>query len=397
MFEDYNIHARHPLALHCLITLQSPLSHIGEVVGNVSNLNTLKLIDPEGQARPCFVYSGNALRNGILRRQGIADALTQLGLTVNPDLHHTLFAGGRIDGSTGSDLELDARIRTLMPGLSVLGTAKPANVFGVKDAQMISGRLNVGSAFLVCYESANYVFSQLPGILPSGVREALSQLEQAKRMVEDDPFASNDDSQLRALRAELIPRIRKELKTSYEFLVSQQTTRRDSTTDPGLQSFLPQRVEQLALPLGGYAEEPAAKKGKKGQKTAGEAPAKKDDRMIASDVLIMGGAKMYSRWDFNGTDIEEGFLYAALMQWAKSPYLGGKNQRGNGLASIQLWYVDPNTGERGRCLEVGLDQQVMSARAEEYHARYQDYLARYRAYLEEGAVQSQIRGFLGNA
>jgi hypothetical protein len=120
MFENYDIYNKNQVTLHLLITLQTPLSHIGEVTGNVSNLKTLKLIDLTSQSRQCFVYSGNALRNGLLRRKGVASALDRLGLKVNPDTHHTMFAGGRIDGSTASDMELDKKVRQLLPWLSVL-------------------------------------------------------------------------------------------------------------------------------------------------------------------------------------------------------------------------------------------------------------------------------------
>ena len=131
MITEYDIYKRNRLTLHCVFTLISPLSHIGEVSGNVSNLKTIKLLDLENTPRSCFVYSGNALRNGILRRVGTASALSDLGLFVNPDTHHTMFAGGRIDGSTACDMELDKKIRQLLPWLSVLGAAKPVNVFGI--------------------------------------------------------------------------------------------------------------------------------------------------------------------------------------------------------------------------------------------------------------------------
>ncbi|MFM6022886.1 MAG: hypothetical protein ACKPER_08175, partial [Dolichospermum sp.] len=87
MFKDYDIFDRERLTLHCVITTQTPLSHIGEVSGNVSNLKTSKLLDFEENPRSVFSYSGNALRNGILRRVGVASVLSELGLQVNPDTH----------------------------------------------------------------------------------------------------------------------------------------------------------------------------------------------------------------------------------------------------------------------------------------------------------------------
>ena len=192
MFNNYDIYRRDRISLHVVINLLSPLSHIGEVSGNVSNLKTLKLLDFEGNPRSCFVYSGNALRNGILRRRGTSAALENLGLSVNPDVHHTLFAGGRIDGSTASDMDLDRKIRQLMPWLSVLGTAKPAKVFGVKDAQMVQGRLNVGSAYLICYESTPYVYEQFPGILPPDALEGIEAILTTRKDLISDPFIKPD-------------------------------------------------------------------------------------------------------------------------------------------------------------------------------------------------------------
>jgi len=63
MFSEYNPYDRHRVTFHCLITLKSPLSHIGKVSGNVSNLKTLTLLDIEGNPRECLTYSG--IRRGV--------------------------------------------------------------------------------------------------------------------------------------------------------------------------------------------------------------------------------------------------------------------------------------------------------------------------------------------
>lgn len=321
MFANYNVFERSRVTFHNVITLQSPLSHIGEVVGNTSNLNTLKILDLEGNPKQCFVYSGNALRNGILRRRGVARALTQLGLTLNPDVHHTMFAGGRIDGSTGNDMELDKQIRQLMPWLSVLGTAKPVGVFRVKDAQMVQGRINVGNAYLVCYESAAYLAEQFPAVLPPESLEGIKALLEAKRDIYADPFSiptSEAIAHYNDCKSQHLPLLRKQLRTFPEYICVAQTTRRDSTADTNLRGFLEGSApEQLSL-LG----ESKPKK------------EKKSDQMIASDRLIMAGSKLYSRWDFHGSAIEEGFIYDALLGFAEFPYLGG---RGTGEMGWRQW------------------------------------------------------------
>ena len=159
---NYNPHDRHNIKLHLQITLLQPLSHISESVGNQTNLRTMKVTDLEGNPSEVFCLSGNSLRNRILRRCGIDSFLSQIGVQVSPTMHHALFCGGAIDGGTGNDLDLDKKIRQLLPCLSVLGTAKPKGLFGVGDAQMVHGRIAVGDAYLACVESAEYIYRQFP-------------------------------------------------------------------------------------------------------------------------------------------------------------------------------------------------------------------------------------------
>jgi hypothetical protein len=372
MFKNYDIHDRNQVTFHLLITLQTPLSHIGEVTGNVSNLKTLKLIDLTGQPRQCFVYSGNALRNGILRRKGVASALDRLNLKVNPDTHHTMFAGGRIDGSTASDMGLDKKIRQILPWLSVLGTAKPVGVFGSNKSQMVQGRINVGSAYLICFESLRYLYQQCKGFLEHS--------DMIKDLIESEfnnPFSEPDNNVI-AKRQELInlniPFLRKHYKSWTEFITIDQTTRRASIKDPLLLPYLTQETNFL-----------------EGDKK--EEKEKKSDQMIASDRLIMAGSKLYSRWDFNGTNIEEGFIYDALLEFAKSPYLGGKGNRGNGLVSIEIWY---NTNEeQGHLLSIGTDSEIVTERVTNQLRSYQDYLTEYREFLDSAKDGKEIKNLLG--
>ena len=376
MFKDYDVFNREKLTLHCVITTQTPLSHIGEVSGNVSNLKTLKLLDFEGNPRSIFTYSGNALRNGILRRVGVAAALTELGLQVNPDTHHTMFAGGRIDAGTASDTELDKKIRVLMPWLSVLGTAKPAKVFGSKDAQMVQGRINVGSAYLVCYESAEYIYNQIPSALPPRVQPIIEQLLQAKNKLSSDPFVPTkleDADFWESSKSKYLPLLQKHLKTWTEYLTIDQTTRRDSTLDPNLLKFLPSEAQAQL----------------KGDGTTKE---KKSDQMIASDRLIMPGAKLYSRWDLNCTQVEQGWIFDTLLKFAESPYIGGKGNRGNGRISLNFWFS--STTERGLLWssESGIESKKFSIA----HAKYREYINQYQQFLSEAKTSTELKNLLGS-
>ena len=383
MFSNYDIYDRDRITLHAVINLLSPLSHIGEVSGNVSNLKTLKLLDFEGNPRSCFVYSGNALRNGILRRRGTSAALDELNLTVSPDVHHTLFAGGRIDGSTGSDMDLDKRIRQLMPWASVLGTAKPAGVFNKKDAQMVQGRLAVGSAYLMCYESAPYIYEQFPGILSPESLEGIEAILSSRADLVADPFSKPDKGAIAAYnetKANYLPVLRKVLRSWTEYLVVDQTTRRDSTHDPELRRFLKGQTQEGQLSLFGSAEKSEEKE------------KKKSDQMIASDRLIMAGSKLYSRWDLHTTKVETGWIVDTLLKFAESPYLGGKSNRGNGLCSMEFWYQKGSA--RGHFLSVATGQNTLSPEASTAHTAYQEYLDQYRQFLTEAKESNELRGLL---
>lgn len=386
MLNNYNPNDREIITLHCVIDLLQPLSHIGEVTGNVSNLKTVKLLDIEGVSRACFVYSGNALRNGILRRVGISHVLDQTGLTVNPNVHHTLFAGGRIDGSTANDMELDNKIRRLMPWLSVLGTAKPVGVFGSKNAQMIQGRINVGSAYLVCYESARLVASQIPGILPRDIIKAIKHLQEFE--CSQSPFEPMDmdrAAQWQSIKEEIIPILKKKLKTWTEFLTIDQTIRRDSTEDPSLVKFL---ADDNTLSIQGdlfnQIEKPKASSTKSNV----------SHKMIASDRLIAAGSKLYSRWDINATKVEIGWVIDTLLQFAKFPYLGGKGNRGNGLCKLDFWYQQGEN--KGHFLSVSTENQVLSDTAKASHAAYREYLEAWKQYIES-ANKQEMRNFLNAA
>jgi hypothetical protein len=376
MFENYDIFDREKLTLHCLITLQTPLSHIGEVSGNVSNLKTAKLLDFEGNPRSVFVYSGNAIRNGILRRVGVAAALKELGIKVNPDTHHTMFAGGRIDGGTASDMQLDKKIRVLLPWLSVLGTAKPTGVFASKDAQMIAGRINVGSGYLVCYESAEYVYNQVPAILPPKVQPIMEQLLSAKNRLTSDPFnptSVEDLDRWENTKAKYLPLLQKQMKTWTEYLTIDQTTRRDSTLDPNLLKFLPSENQSQL----------------KGDGTARE---KKSDQMIASDRLIMPGAKLYSRWDLTCTQVEQGWIFDTLLKFSESPYIGGKGNRGNGRVHLDFWF---QSGE-DKGLLCSLKDGILSDRFLNSHQKYREYINQYQQFLSEAKTSNELRNLLGS-
>lgn len=388
MFNQYNPNERHHIKFDVVIKLLAPLSHIGESVGNQSNLKTLKITDIEGESSEVFVYSGNALRNGILRRRGFDSFLSQVSLEVSPDVHQLLFAGGFIDGSTGCDLELDKKIRQLLPPLSVLGGAKPKGVFGIKDAQMLQGRINIGDGILVCYESAEHIYNNFPACLPTAVLGGLEQILKAKQEIENkriEYWLNNQDKKVETaeyhtLLEEWKPFLEDKLRAYPQWLTWNQKVRMDSLKQPELTKFLEGTKQEGQLSLLG---DTAPKKAEKAH----------TQQMIMGEWLLQQGATLYSRWTANISDIEEGFIADALLNFAKCPYLGGKSNTGCGLVQIDIYY---SSGENsGHWMQIKQENQIMSDRSESKYLAYQEYLQQYRELLEDLKTGKELKNLLG--
>ncbi len=388
---NYNPHDRHNIKLHLQITLLQPMSHISESVGNQTNLRTMKVTDLEGNPSEVFTLSGNALRNRILRRCGIDSFLDQIGVQVSPTMHHALFCGGAIDGGTGNDLDLDKKIRQLLPALSVLGTAKPKGLFGVSDAQMVHGRIAVGDAYLVCVESAEYIYRQFPPALPIEVISALEQIVDGKQLQHSQRVnqwlgidTEVNQYDLKELLTEWMPYLGEKLRYYSDWLTYNQKTRRDSLHDPNFAKHLIGATPQPKIGQGDLfvvADDSPKKKPEK----------EKSQQMIMGNWLLQTGATLYSYWTANITRIEEGFIADALLKFAESPYLGGQSGTGCGLCSMQFWF-ETNEGDRGEFMQITPHAQKLSDRATESHARYKQYLEEYKGFLAD--AKSDIRSLL---
>jgi len=387
MPNNYNPNQRHRITFHLVIETLSPLSHIGESVGNQANLKTLAITDIEGNPSQVFCLSGNALRNRILRRVGVDSFLSELGIQVSPILHHTLFCGGAIDGGTANDLELDKKIRQFLPPISVLGTAKPKGVFGGKDAQMIPGRINVGDAMLICYESALNQFQIFQPALPAAALEGLKAISQAKKDLEETRVSNFlfkreqtlDDTSYKETLKYWLPYLQEILRPYPHWLTYNQKVRMDSHHDPSLVKYL--------LPA-------ASKEGQQslfGDSTEKKEEKQKSNQMIMGAWLIQQGAKLYSRWDANVTDIEEGFIADAISNWAENPYLGGMSNTGFGRVAVEIYYSSGE--EAGSWISIKDGHQVLESRASLQQERYKSYLADYREFIKSN--NSEIKGVFG--
>lgn len=379
MIEKYDIWARSHVTYHCVFSLQSALSHIGESLksANISVLKQQKRKAIDGVVRSHFAYSANAFRNAVFRRRGFGYTLEELGVNVDPTTHHTLFAGGRIDGSTVANLELDAQFRKWLIGLSVLGTAKPAGMAGEKGAMMIPGRLAVGDAVLVCYETVDYLYQQAKGLIPYECYDAVARIMKAKEALTVDIFSQPSRCAIAEYEQALfdcLPIIKRVMKPSAAAIATDRFYRRDSVTDTNLKKFLkPAEPAGGQLSLFGEESKPAKKKEKE----------EEENRFMGDDHLIEAGSQLYSRLDLWGTALEEGFMYAALLEFAKHPYIGGKLNRGKGHVTLRIIYKDNGTGESGELMQIGTDYQMLSDRAQENYRRYQEHLEEFRQHLSE--------------
>jgi len=389
IMQHYNPDQRHRITFHVVLETLSPLSHIGEAVGNQSNLKTITITDIEGQPSQVFCLSGNSIRNRILRRVGIDAMLERLKIQVSPILHHVLFCGGALDGGTANNLELDKKIRQFLPPISLLGTAKAKGVFGSKDAQMIPGRINVGDAMLVCYESALNIYNTFEPAIALDAIQGLSEINQAKKDLEEariNQFLSGtqnklDDSQYKEKLKYWLPYLQEKLRPYSHWLTYNQKTRRDSHHDPNLvKHLLPAAIKEGQQSLFGATEEKPDKEIKE-----------KSNQMIMGSWLIQAGAKLYSRWDAFVTDVEEGFMADAILKWSSSPYVGGQANTGCGKVAANIYYS--SEGKSGNWMLVENGTQVLGERAAEKHERYDEYLDKYEEYLKDNT--SEVRGLLG--
>jgi len=388
MLNEYNpLEGRKPLKLHCLITLHQPLSHIAETTGNEASLKTMTLLDLEGIRAEVPIYSGNAQRNGVMgRRSGIASLFDALNIKVNAATHQTFYAGG-YGGSAQNDLDWETKVRQFFPYLSLLGTDVPEGVLGLKKPQMIPGRIAIGDAYLVCYESVKYLYEQFSPLVPEKCLESIAQIVAAERAYQDarvNAWLTGEKDKSAALRNKLeqlkqtwIPYLQQELRGATEWMTLRTKVRAASTKSPELARHL--------LPVAPQIEELVDEKNEGKKKKQAPKKPKATGQMIASSWVVQAGAQFYSRWCSTGqgiTTLEEGALVDALLKFSQTPYLGGQAATGCGLCALDFWYQAGE--ETGQWLTVTPGHvQQLSPRAQDAHERYRAVLDTYREYLDE--------------
>jgi hypothetical protein len=368
--------------------LLQPLSHIAETTGNESLLKTTQMTSIDGSNVQVPIYSGNAQRNGNMgRRTGFASFLDALDVSVNRATHQTLYSGGFIEGSTINDFDAEARIRRLLPGMSLLGGAIPPETLGMPKgkSQMMEGRINIGDAYLVCYESVPYLFDQCPALLPWDAMESIEALMEARKRFIDLRYSHAEGktskaqvnaafASLKASECEHLDIIRHFCRPASEYWEYRESVRVPSYKQTELARHLTQS-KPILKGDGGDAEK--AGKNKKEQKEAGR-------QMISGAWVIQRGAQLYSFWSSRGqgvTPLEEGALVNTLLEFSKQPYLGGKGSTGCGLVNVSIRYQAD--GESGDYLTLSDGAQVLSDRATQCHQRYQEMIQVYQEHIAE--------------
>jgi CRISPR type IV-associated protein Csf2 len=324
------------LRLDGIITLLSPLSHIGESLGIDSYLSTDIIVGPDGQPVECFLYSGNSFR-GILRDTAAKYLLDKLGRFAVPlDVFHLLFSGGSIGGEQNIDIDQARLYRKLLPAFSIFG--------GGVGNQIMEGKIKVGSMYPLVAECRR--------VLPERLRQP--NAPSWKEWTYDKGYTRRDDSKQENLR-------------QYIAVVEDENK---------LLSAGKQQQQQLLVDGEQKPEEGDAKKKKDGPAT----------QMRYTVELFAAGAVMYQRVYLQDlSQLELGAFVSALAEFSKAPFLGGKSGTGHGLCEIEYEYTDQNTGKSGgKFLKVNENCLWLSKPAEEAKAEYDDFLLKvYNQYLED--------------
>ena len=305
-----------------IYTLLAPLSHIGESHGPDSYLATQDIIGPNGLPVEVFVYSGNAIR-GMFRDCGSKYFLDNLGsgaiLQIPLQMFYFLFSGGSIGGDQSIDIDQARRIRERLPIASIFG--------GGVGNQILPGKLCANDAWPICRECAHFI-----------PKEYLhDELISWRQMTTERSYTRTDDA-------------KDENKRQYLF-------------DENLQALEGGQIQMLP-------EEKSKKKD--------DAPV----QMRYTIEVMQAGTRLYHRIDVRDmTEIEMGALVSAIVEWGKSPYIGGQARIGMGRAHLEYKW-NPVEGDSEQFIEIS-DIPILGNTAKEAKAKYDEYLSKYTQYLEE--------------
>lgn len=312
------------------VTALSSVSHIGQTRGITAKLRREKFVLADGSVEEIPVISGNSMR-GMLRDRGMMHMLHQLGYGVNEttgevtglslQAFYFLFSGGSLskDGGNGLDLALARKLRDLIPLVSVFG--------GAVGNQIMPGKLKVGKLLPVCQELAH--------LLPA---RFVSSAGSIWDMVQEEAYTRKDDEKNENMR------------------------------------MMIKAPERLLLEAS-----QAEKRARRGTENEIDREAGAHQQMRYYCETLAAGTTFF--WDVvldHVTDVEFESFIACLVEFSKTPYIGGKSNVGHGKVAVRFenWIeLDP------RATPVG------AAIGPTFGAKYAEHLLQHGEEIRDG-IQS---------
>lgn len=349
------------IMLEGIVTLMSPLSHIGEVRGTDSLLLRSYIIGGNGMRQETFRYNGNAWR-GMLRDHGALYLFRKLGdPKMSLDTLYLFTAGGAIAGEQAVDIDRAEKIRAVFPLLSIFG--------GGAKSQILEGKMHIGFGIPLVRECQS--------ILPERFRS--SDAPAWRLWTEENYFTRQDDAKKEQFKQYLHDEI--------------------TTVPAKSQEALPDASQQMRLFDAAQSPRPESAPAKDVQKKKKENP----QQMRVMVECLCAGARMYQRIDLvDVTDLELGAFVSALDHWSTAPYIGGKCGVGFGLCNVFYDYQD-ESGQLQCFTVIGESQIKLGQIAADAKAAYDRWLlelynqyvatneAPMRAMLEAGRVEESSK------
>jgi CRISPR type IV-associated protein Csf2 len=260
-------------------TALSAISHLGDSAGGTTSIFRRERMLVNGRVQDIPILSGNAWR-GQLRDHGMRFMLRELGEpTLSPAAFDFLTSGGSLtkEAGRGVDIGYARRLRELIPLVGVFG--------GACGRQMLPGKLQVGKWYPICKELTRFL-----------------------------PDEYQDQAEARL--------------SIFEMTDLHSFTRMDDKKNDHWQKYLPE-PERALLEL------PATRKTKAGEEIA-EKPGVAQQMRYSQEVLI-AGTRFYCWLNLNDvTPLEFDAFASAMIEWSKTPFVGGQSRHGCGLVELHF-------------------------------------------------------------
>lgn len=342
---------RKTVKLEGVITLKSPLSHIGESLGIDSYLATDSMVGDNGEVQEVFTFSGNAFR-GLLRDMGAVYFLEKLGNIQLPlQAFYLLFSGGALSGEQSIDIDQARDFRKYIPHLALFG--------GGVGNQILTGKMNIGSLYPLCKECKT--------VLPKRYKD--QDLPSWKTLTFEKSFTRYDDAK----------------NDNHRFYIAEEVKAPEALPE---KIDIPTEDDMFETEHEKNLKE--VKEGAKGEKKADKKKEKKEtpQQMRYTVELMCAGTQLYQRIELtNVTDLEIGAFVACLAKFSERPYIGGKQAVGCGLVDIDYnWQVmgSLNSIDTGKFLSISDEQIWLSRPASEAKEKYDSFLLdTYITYIEQ--------------